>query len=118
MKLVLMLKSRVSIATRHAARSVSTGPALPLSLTLFTKETCSLCVKARAILDNTTRHHSMPAHTLTIVDITDPAHSTWFDRYCFDVPVLHVERDKSDEQPVKFMHYFDKEKLLREFTKL
>ena len=30
-------------------------------------------------------------HGLKAVDITDEAHGAWFDRYKYDIPVLHVD---------------------------
>ena len=29
-------------------------------------------------------------HSLSQMDITDPEHTEWFDKYKYDIPVLHV----------------------------
>ena len=30
-------------------------------------------------------------HTLEAVDITDPEHAEWWDKYKYDIPVLHID---------------------------
>lgn len=30
-------------------------------------------------------------HSLEQIDITDPGHEEWFDKYKYDIPVLHME---------------------------
>mmetsp|Transcript_28821 Transcript_28821/g.88155 ORF Transcript_28821/g.88155 Transcript_28821/m.88155 type:complete len:149 (-) Transcript_28821:65-511(-) len=53
---------------------------------LFTKEGCTLCDEAKAVLEAC---RSAAPHTLELVDITeDPA--LW-DAYKYDIPVLHVD---------------------------
>lgn len=89
-----------------------------LSLTFFTKETCKLCTDAKEILhktleDDTNKNKDIK---LTTIDIMDPKNQKWFDIYCYDVPVLHVNRD-GQEKPIKFMHYFHQDKLTDEFQK-
>lgn len=91
---------------------------LNVALTFFTKETCMLCTNARGILFETLKNEELKNKKidLNIIDIMKPENSKWFDVYCYDVPVLHVDRDTQD-QPVKFMHYFHEDKLLEEFKK-
>lgn len=91
---------------------------LNVSLTFFTKETCMLCTNARGILFKTLENEELKNKPidLNIIDIMKPENSKWFDVYCYDVPVLHVDRDQQDK-PVKFMHYFYEDKLLEEFKK-
>lgn len=86
------------------------------SLTLFTKEGCQLCKNAHHILDETLKRDPFRNIPLTVVDIMKPENSEAFDKYCFDVPVLHVDRP-GQLKPVKFMHYFDNEELAKEFSK-
>ena len=90
--------------------------AKPVKLTFFTKETCSLCTNADKILKETIEDPELvPETTVQKIDIMDPKNQEWYDKYCWDVPVLHVERD--GKKLVKFMHYFYKDKLLEEFNK-
>lgn len=77
-----------------------------------------LCTNARGILFETLKNEELKNKKidLNIIDIMKPENSKWFDVYCYDVPVLHVDRDKQDK-PLKFMHYFHEDKLLEEFKK-
>ncbi|KAA8902725.1 hypothetical protein DIURU_002621 [Diutina rugosa] len=84
-----------------------------LSLRFFTKDGCKLCSDADGVLTTTLKQ--FPQVPLEKIDITDPANQEWFDKYCFDVPVLHVERD--GEAPVKFMHYFHEDKIAGELKR-
>lgn len=85
-----------------------------VSLTFFTKDTCQLCTNARVILYKTLEHEKFQDINLKVVDIMKPENSDAFDKYCYDVPVLHVDRE-GQAKPVKFMHYFDETKLAEEF---
>ena len=49
-------------------------------VTLFTKEGCTLCDKVKDVLVDLRESHD---HVLRQVDITDEAHSEWFDKVCF-----------------------------------
>lgn len=89
-----------------------------VELTFFTKETCMLCTNAKNILYKTLDSEELKdvETDLKVIDIMDPDNSEAFDMYCYDVPVLHVDRP-GQKKPVKFMHYFIEDKLLEEFTK-
>ena len=88
------------------------------SLTFFTKETCMLCTNAKHILHDTLKDDTLKDKEISLetIDIMKPENSKWFDIYCYDVPVLHVNRP-DQAKPVKFMHYFYDDKLLDEFSK-
>lgn len=84
-------------------------------LTFFTKPTCQLCVNAHRVLDEALRESNI-SPALEIVDIMRPENSAAFDKYCYDVPVLHVERPHQIK-PVKFMHFFNKDEIINELRK-
>eukprot|EP00928_Gymnodinium_smaydae_P011496 TRINITY_DN14233_c0_g1_i1.p2 TRINITY_DN14233_c0_g1~~TRINITY_DN14233_c0_g1_i1.p2 ORF type:complete len:148 (+),score=26.54 TRINITY_DN14233_c0_g1_i1:33-446(+) len=54
---------------------------------LFTKDNCPLCDEIRAVLQ---RCAASEPHTLVAVDITDRDKRAWWDRYKYDIPVLHL----------------------------
>ncbi|XP_003216455.2 glutaredoxin-like protein C5orf63 homolog [Anolis carolinensis] len=54
-------------------------------LTLFTKNPCPLCDEAKAVLEPY-KHKFL----LQEVDITLPDHSSWFEKYKYDIPVFHL----------------------------
>lgn len=54
---------------------------------LFTKEGCTLCDYVKNTLVAIVDDHP---HTLMQIDITDEEHVEWFNRYKFDIPVLHM----------------------------
>jgi hypothetical protein len=89
-----------TVTTRHY--SSSTGTALPASVTgtvytvedggapkvsLFTKEGCTLCDQVKDILVSV--RDEFP-HSLEAVDITDADKTDWYERYKYDIPVLHI----------------------------
>ncbi|XP_042565243.1 glutaredoxin-like protein C5orf63 homolog [Clupea harengus] len=55
------------------------------TLTLFTKDPCSLCDDAKEVLEPY-KHR----YTLQEVDITLPENKVWYDRYKFDIPAFHL----------------------------
>ena len=55
---------------------------------LFTKEGCTLCDDAKAVLDAL---RADAPHSLIAVDITDADKTELWDRYKYDIPVLHVD---------------------------
>lgn len=64
----------------------SAEPNSPL-VRLFTKEGCTLCDKVKDVLGSV--RDSYP-HSLDQVDITDDVHRDWFEKYKYDIPVLHI----------------------------
>jgi glutaredoxin len=64
----------------------SEDPSAPI-VRLFTKEGCTLCDKVKDVLREVKDENS---HSLEQVDITDAEHDAYWDRYKYDIPVLHV----------------------------
>ena len=64
------------------------GSAADPVVTLYTKEGCTLCDKAKDVLKALSAEHP---HSLEAVDITDEDKEEWFDRYKYDIPVLHMD---------------------------
>ena len=60
----------------------------PIIVQLFTKKGCTLCDKVKDILYSI--HTSSYPHTLQAIDITDPDQSYYYDKYKYDIPVLHI----------------------------
>jgi len=55
---------------------------------LFTKEGCTLCDKVKDTLFEIRNDYP---HSLYAVDITDEDKQDWFEKYKYDIPVLHME---------------------------
>ena len=64
------------------------GPGGEPTVQLFTKFGCTLCDKATDALRSIRGSHP---HTLEAVDITDEDKSIWYDKYKYDIPVLHID---------------------------
>ena len=58
------------------------------TIELFTKAGCTLCDEATAVLASV---RAVAPHTLVAVDITAEGNGEWWDRYKYDIPVLHVD---------------------------
>ena len=62
-------------------------------VTLFTKYGCTLCDKVKDVLRELRDDHTSTIyfdHSLEQIDITDPEHKDWYDKYKYDIPVLHL----------------------------
>ena len=55
---------------------------------LYTKEGCTLCDKVSDVLRSIREDHP---HSLEAVDITDDDKKEIFDKYKWDIPVLHID---------------------------
>jgi hypothetical protein len=58
-------------------------------VTLYTKEGCTLCDKVKDVLKNQISQDDYP-HSLKQIDITDTNQIESYDRYKYDIPVLHI----------------------------
>ena len=58
------------------------------NIKLFTKEGCTLCDKVKDVLSEIRNDYP---HSLYAVDITDDDKQVWFDKYKYDIPVLHMD---------------------------
>lgn len=124
-----MLKSVIrlpSLASRYhqgstiSRRSFSHSSQLLTSkvlLTLYAKDGCSLCDKAKVVCEEVRSSKDLKNPiSFQYVDITEPLNKDFWEAYCFDVPVLHLDR-RSDPETVKFMHYLDTGKIVEEINK-
>jgi len=57
-------------------------------VTLFTKEGCTLCDKVKDVLTDLRETHP---HSLSQIDITDEEQLRRYDKYKYDIPVLHLD---------------------------
>ena len=89
---VVVTRLPTMAVTRYVANSVS-GTIYRSSsdddptIRLFTKEGCTLCDTVKVTLQSV--REELP-HSLEAVDITDEQHEEWYDKYKYDIPVLHV----------------------------
>ena len=67
---------------------VYSGPADAPTVKLYTKAGCTLCDVAKDVLKQAAEQQP---HTLEAVDITDEEHAGWWDKYKYDIPVLHID---------------------------
>jgi glutaredoxin len=58
-----------------------------LDITLFTKEGCTLCDTAKEVLQSVRAEYP---HSLRAIDITDDDQTYYWDKYKYDIPVLHI----------------------------
>ncbi|KAI2783326.1 hypothetical protein F4815DRAFT_442199 [Daldinia loculata] len=80
-------------------------------ITLFTRENCGLCTKARSVLSDV--WDSRPFQFKEIDIIKSDVKPRWRDLYEFDVPVIHISKSSDPEEhpqsaskAVKLMHRF------------
>ncbi|KAJ9060413.1 hypothetical protein DSO57_1014889 [Entomophthora muscae] len=77
-------------------------------LRIFTNKSCSLCDTAKEALK---RINKQVAFSLEEIDIHAKGNEPWFQKYCFDVPVVHVSKDSSEvkdrKEDILAMHRID-----------
>ncbi|KAI5865199.1 hypothetical protein GGS23DRAFT_413954 [Durotheca rogersii] len=85
-------------------------------ITLFTRENCGLCAKAKDVLFNVSKGRPFQFKEIDIVK--SASGSAWRDLYDFDVPVIHISKSSAgDENPefasraIKLMHRFTTEEV-------
>ena len=76
-----------SSVTRPIYIMEAVGVVVVPNVTLFTKGGCTLCDKVKDVLECIRTDHP---HSLYAVDITDDDKTHWFDKYKYDIPVLHM----------------------------
>mmetsp|Transcript_22308 Transcript_22308/g.49723 ORF Transcript_22308/g.49723 Transcript_22308/m.49723 type:complete len:223 (+) Transcript_22308:81-749(+) len=68
--------------------TVYSGPQDAPVVQLYTKHGCTLCDKVSDVLRSVRNSHP---HTLEAVDITDDDKKDLYDKYKYDIPVLHLD---------------------------
>ncbi|SCV99482.1 LAFE_0A04126g1_1 [Lachancea fermentati] len=76
-------------------------------LTLFSKNNCGLCHKADNVVKQVMKGSGYDELSYHIVDIDEPGNKKWWELYCMDVPVLHVENTLKPDSLVKIFHRLD-----------
>ncbi|KAL0938846.1 glutaredoxin domain-containing protein [Colletotrichum truncatum] len=86
-------------------------------ITLFTRDNCGLCLRAKSALSNVWDRRPF---NFKEIDITAPEAKRWKDLYDFDVPVIHISKVEAPEESpdpkvvgkaVKLMHRFDPDQI-------
>ena len=70
-------------------------------ITLYTKEGCTLCDKVKDVLKQVQQDSESEvqvSHSLRQIDITDEDQQDSFDRYKYDIPVLHIGYTTNEEE--------------------
>ncbi|CCE92576.1 Mgp12p TDEL_0E03330 [Torulaspora delbrueckii] len=80
-----------------------------LNLTLFSKDNCGLCLKAKDVMNKILKDNDNLRNkaNYTVVDIDDSKNKEWWDKYCFDIPVLHLEDRTKNDSLLKIFHKLD-----------
>ena len=112
---MLRLLPMRSCLPRRLIQTASTGVSKGgVKLTLFSKPQCGLCEEAKEIIEDVLESDAIPKHNISmnIVNINQLNNKKWWDLYCFDIPVLHIEKDNDKESLFKMMHRIDEDVLV------
>lgn len=106
-----MIRRLNKIRTIHYSRQLLKYT--DVKLTFFSKPNCGLCEEAKEVIDDVLGSSDFEKENLggklEIVNINKD--KKWWNAYCFDIPVLHIE-DKNDTTTlVKIMHHFREDEL-------
>lgn len=67
-----------------------------------------LCYKAKETLKNALNEVKVP-YSVQYIDIEKNENADWFDLYCYDIPVIHVEHH---DKTIRFKHKLFKDKVI------
>jgi thiol-disulfide isomerase/thioredoxin len=102
--------------------SSSSSSSSKVVVTLYTKEGCTLCDKVKDVLqeirqegENDSESEQF-AHSLRQIDITDDDQQDSYDRYKYDIPVLHIGYTNGDNDENDSV-YWTKHRLTKEEAK-
>jgi len=126
--IVVARRNPPSLATRFGRLFASvTGSVYETSdskvvVTLYTKEGCTLCDKVKDVLQEVKQESESGdgpfAHSLRQIDITDENQKESFDRYKYDIPVLHIGyTDENKSESAQESVYWTKHRLTKEEAK-
>lgn len=82
-----------------------------VKLTFFSKPNCGLCDQAKEVIDDVFERKEFhnKAVSLEIVNITDRKNAKWWKEYCFDIPVLHIEKVGDPKSCTKILHFLEED---------
>ncbi|KAK9368875.1 hypothetical protein V1509DRAFT_563792 [Lipomyces kononenkoae] len=70
-------------------------------MTIFSRPQCGLCDEAKESIASAIK--GLPAFTYSEINILKPENQEWFDKYAYDVPVIHFQTAEHEEVK-KIMH--------------
>ncbi|KAK9428370.1 hypothetical protein V1505DRAFT_377205 [Lipomyces doorenjongii] len=70
-------------------------------MTIFSRPQCGLCDEAKISIANAIKR--LPKFRYSEIDILKPENQEWFDKYAYDVPVIHFQTAEN-ETVKKIMH--------------
>lgn len=84
-----------------------------VKLTFFSKPNCGLCEAAKEVLDDVLTSEEFVNESIPVknININDIRNKEWWNAYCFDIPVLHIEKKDDKKSLIKIMHFFREDEL-------
>ncbi|KAK7204164.1 glutaredoxin-like domain-containing protein [Myxozyma melibiosi] len=83
------------ISRRFFSRSVAAATVRLPRMLLYSRPECGLCEEAKESISKAVKE--LPEFELQVVNILEPENKEWFDKYAFDVPVVHFQTSESDK---------------------
>ncbi|KAK9321038.1 hypothetical protein V1517DRAFT_327659 [Lipomyces orientalis] len=71
-------------------------------MTIFSRPQCGLCEEAKESITKAIKQ--LPKFDFLEIDIMKPENHEWFDKYAYDVPVIHFQTAEN-EGVKKIMHH-------------
>lgn len=98
----------------YDSRALLNGGYSHLKLTFFGKPNCELCENAKEVIDDIlNENEELFKDRIDIKFININKDRRWWNKYCFDIPVLHIENDNEPNSMVKIMHFFKEDELIK-----
>lgn len=116
-----LMRFTPAIRRFHQNRPLCNGGYSHLKLTFFGKPNCGLCDEAKEVIDDVlteNKDYSIAKEKMKFININKD--QKWWNEYCFDIPVLHIEDENKPDSLVKIMHFFKEDELneiLQKFKK-
>ncbi|CAI4058754.1 hypothetical protein SKDZ_04G4860 [Saccharomyces kudriavzevii ZP591] len=110
--------SRIIFRSIHTSRILLHDARI--KLTFFSKPNCGLCDQAKEVVDDVFERKEFhdKGILLEMVNINDRRNAKWWKEYCFDIPVLHIEKVDDPRSCTKILHFLEEEDISNKIRRL
>ncbi|CAI4057096.1 hypothetical protein SUVZ_02G3990 [Saccharomyces uvarum] len=91
-----------------------------IKLTFFSKPSCGLCEQAKEVIDDVFEKEEFHNKGIQfeVININDRRNAKWWREYCFDIPVLHIEKMGDPRSSIKILHFLEEEDVSEKIRKM
>ncbi|CAI4038148.1 hypothetical protein SMKI_04G4880 [Saccharomyces mikatae IFO 1815] len=110
--------SRTILRTIHTSRVLLHDA--EVKLTFFSKPNCGLCDQAKEVIDDVFERKEFHDKRILfkVVNINERKNAKWWKEYCFDIPVLHIEKVGDPKSCTKVLHFLEEDDISEKIRRI